>query len=149
MAEWPNDMLRPPCPDDLRRDRDASTGQATYPLGPGSQDREPTLPDLDGARTLLADALALPDLPDDVRRQLAERLVPPSVDEVCTYPGDVREHVLTGRACGPTLTLERPTAVSATYNRATDRTRVGWAMRRVTLAQIATARAVHLEDHRA
>jgi hypothetical protein len=43
-------MLRPPCPDDLRRDRDASTGQATYPLGPGSLDREPTLPDLDGAR---------------------------------------------------------------------------------------------------
>jgi hypothetical protein len=142
-------MLRPPCPDDLRRDRDASTGQATYPLGPGSLDREPTLPDLDGARTLLADALALPDLPDDVRDQLAERLVPPSAEEFCTYPGDVREHVLTGRACGPTLTLERPTAVVVKYFPDTDRTLVGWTMRRVTLAQIATARVLHLEAPRA
>lgn len=39
MAEWPSNMLRPPCPDDLRRDRDASTGQATYPLGPVRSER--------------------------------------------------------------------------------------------------------------
>lgn len=133
--EWPVELLRPACPDDLKPRDEHATGEHQYPLGHGSAIRDhaarPT-PALD----LLAEALTLiPDLPDDVRDQLTARREPPSPSGWCTYPGDVTAHVLTGTPQGPTWDMEARTAVTATHDPATDTTRVGWTHLRLDAVQ--------------
>ncbi len=125
-------LVLPACPDQQHND----TTEA-HPFGPGARYTDPAPPPLD-PDPLLAAALAIPDLPDDVRDQLTARITPPTPTHWCTYPHDVRAHVLTGTPRGPARANQPATAVRAIL--IDGRTLVGWVLHTITATQAAALR---------